>query len=78
MLHTENTKATKPSQILLCYTSIPHDLDIFVFFFIINVIFVDNHFNGFKDNLRKWIDHPRFDLILPGNFLYPFRYPLKK
>ncbi|GMI92138.1 UDP-XYL synthase 6 [Hibiscus trionum] len=27
------------------------------------VIVVDNYFTGSKDNLRKWIDHPRFELI---------------
>ncbi|KAK9022262.1 hypothetical protein V6N11_002542 [Hibiscus sabdariffa] len=27
------------------------------------VIVVDNFFTGSKDNLRKWIDHPRFELI---------------
>ncbi|KAL4333349.1 hypothetical protein GQ457_07G034580 [Hibiscus cannabinus] len=27
------------------------------------VIVVDNFFTGSKDNLKKWIDHPRFELI---------------
>ena len=27
------------------------------------VIVVDNYFTGSKDNLRKWIGHPRFELI---------------
>ncbi|KAJ8434272.1 hypothetical protein Cgig2_009247 [Carnegiea gigantea] len=27
------------------------------------VIVVDNYFTGSKDNLRKWISHPRFELI---------------
>ncbi|KAJ4910384.1 UDP-glucuronic acid decarboxylase 5 [Raphanus sativus] len=27
------------------------------------VIVVDNYFTGSKDNLKKWIGHPRFELI---------------
>ncbi|GFS37373.1 UDP-XYL synthase 5 [Actinidia rufa] len=27
------------------------------------VIVADNYFTGSKDNLRKWIGHPRFELI---------------
>ncbi|KAL0408748.1 UNVERIFIED_CONTAM: UDP-glucuronic acid decarboxylase 6 [Sesamum radiatum] len=27
------------------------------------VIVVDNYFTGSKDNLRQWMDHPRFELI---------------
>ncbi|KAH9703113.1 NAD(P)-bd dom domain-containing protein [Citrus sinensis] len=30
------------------------------------VIVVDNYFTGSKDNLRKWIGHPRFELIRHG------------
>ncbi|MQL79219.1 hypothetical protein Taro_011667, partial [Colocasia esculenta] len=30
------------------------------------VIVVDNFFTGSKDNLRKWIGHPRFELIRHG------------
>lgn len=30
------------------------------------VIVADNYFTGSKDNLRKWIGHPRFELIRHG------------
>ena len=30
------------------------------------VIVVDNYFTGSKDNLKKWIGHPRFELIRHG------------
>lgn len=33
------------------------------------VIVVDNFFTGSKDNLRKWIGHPRFELIRHGIIL---------
>jgi hypothetical protein len=26
----------------------------------------DNYFTGSKDNLKKWIGHPRFELIRHG------------
>lgn len=29
----------------------------------------DNYFTGSKDNLKKWIGHPRFELIRHGNSL---------
>ncbi|RWW65162.1 hypothetical protein BHE74_00027547 [Ensete ventricosum] len=32
------------------------------------VIVADNFFTGSKDNLRKWIGHPRFELIRHGEF----------
>ena len=31
------------------------------------VIVADNFFTGSKDNLKKWIGHPRFELIRHGN-----------
>lgn len=34
------------------------------------VIVVDNYFTGSKDNLRKWIGHPRFELIRHGMWNY--------
>jgi hypothetical protein len=30
------------------------------------VIVADNYFTGSKDNLKKWIGHPRFELIRHG------------
>jgi hypothetical protein len=33
------------------------------------VIVADNYFTGSKDNLRKWIGHPRFELIRHGTSL---------
>lgn len=30
------------------------------------VIVVDNYFTGSRDNLSKWIGHPRFELIRHG------------
>lgn len=37
------------------------------------VIVADNFFSGSKDNLRKWIGHPRFELIRHGiNVIYFF------
>ncbi|KAH9661336.1 UDP-glucuronic acid decarboxylase 6 [Citrus sinensis] len=33
------------------------------------VIVADNYFTGSKDNLKKWIGHPRFELIRHGMFL---------
>ncbi|RWV92020.1 hypothetical protein BHE74_00035876 [Ensete ventricosum] len=35
--------------------------ELFLLFF--QVIVVDNFFTGSKDNLKKWIGHPRFELI---------------
>nr|KYP68207.1 UDP-glucuronic acid decarboxylase 1 [Cajanus cajan] len=32
------------------------------------VIVADNYFTGSKDNLKKWIGHPRFELIRHGEF----------
>ena len=56
--------------------------------FLSQVIVADNYFTGSKDNLRKWIGHPRFELIRHGSFLFsvtcincsacPFVYPLKQ
>lgn len=34
------------------------------------VIVADNYFTGSKDNLKKWIGHPRFELIRHGNFFF--------
>lgn len=33
------------------------------------VIVADNYFTGSKDNLQKWIGHPRFELIRHGKLL---------
>jgi hypothetical protein len=33
------------------------------------VIVADNYFTGSKDNLRKWIGQPRFELIRHGMLL---------
>lgn len=33
------------------------------------VIVADNYFTGSKDNLKRWISHPRFELIRHGIFL---------
>lgn len=30
------------------------------------VVVADNYFTGSKDNLKKWIGHPRFELIRHG------------
>lgn len=30
------------------------------------VIVADNYFTGSKENLKKWIGHPRFELIRHG------------
>ncbi|BAT90704.1 hypothetical protein VIGAN_06198400 [Vigna angularis var. angularis] len=40
------------------------------------VIVVDNYFTGSKDNLKKWMGHPRFELIRHGIlcFCLPFNY----
>lgn len=39
------------------------------------VIVADNYFTGSKDNLKKWIGHPRFELIRHGNlFLNHLNY----
>jgi hypothetical protein len=35
-------------------------------FFYVQVIVADNFFTGSKDNLKKWIGHPRFELIRHG------------
>ncbi len=35
-------------------------------FFSVQVIVADNFFTGSKDNLKKWIGHPRFELIRHG------------
>lgn len=42
------------------------------FFFGTQVIVADNFFTGSKDNLRKWIGHPRFELIRHGTSLSSF------
>lgn len=34
------------------------------------VIVADNYFTGSKDNLRKWIGHPRFELIRHGIIIF--------
>lgn len=34
----------------------------------IQVVVADNYFTGSKDNLKKWIGHPRFELIRHGTF----------
>ena len=36
------------------------------FFSIMQVIVADNFFSGSKDNLKKWIGHPNFELIRHG------------
>lgn len=36
-------------------------------FFLVQVIVADNFFTGSKDNLKKWIGHPRFELIRHGS-----------
>lgn len=33
------------------------------------VIVADNYFTGSKENLKKWIGHPRFELIRHGMVL---------
>jgi len=33
------------------------------------VVVVDNFFTGSKDNLKRWIGHPRFELIRHGIIL---------
>lgn len=38
--------------------------------FCIQVIVADNYFTGSKENLRKWIGHPRFELIRHGNLWF--------
>jgi len=30
------------------------------------VVVADNYFTGSKENLKKWIGHPRFELIRHG------------
>ena len=35
-------------------------------FIILQVIVADNYFTGSKENLKKWIGHPRFELIRHG------------
>jgi len=35
-------------------------------FLYVQVIVADNFFTGSKDNLKKWIGHPRFELIRHG------------
>ena len=35
-------------------------------FDLLQVIVVDNYFTGSKDNLKKWIGHPRFEFIRHG------------
>lgn len=46
------------------------EFDLIKFFpniFVCNqVIVADNYFTGSKDNLQKWIGHPRFELIRHG------------
>lgn len=37
-----------------------------LFFMIVQVIVVDNFFTGSKDNLKRWIGHPRFELKRHG------------
>ena len=32
----------------------------------------DNYFTGSKDNLKKWIGHPRFELIRHGTVAFNF------
>jgi UDP-glucuronate decarboxylase len=39
---------------------------LFIFFNFTQVIVADNYFTGSKDNLKKWIGHPRFELIRHG------------
>lgn len=34
--------------------------------YVVQVIVADNYFTGSKDNLKKWIGHPRFELIRHG------------
>lgn len=36
----------------------------------IQVIVADNYFTGSKDNLKKWIGHPRFELIRHGRHFF--------
>ncbi len=37
-----------------------------LFLFNVQVIVADNFFSGSKDNLKKWIGHPDFELIRHG------------
>lgn len=37
-----------------------------LFYVVAQVIVADNYFTGSKDNLKKWIGHPRFELIRHG------------
>ncbi|KAH9609772.1 hypothetical protein KSS87_012762 [Heliosperma pusillum] len=39
------------------------------------VIVADNYFTGSKDNLRKWIGHPRFELIRHVDQIYHLACP---
>lgn len=41
-------------------------------FFCVQVIVADNFFTGSKDNLKKWIGHPRFELIRHGKQLVSY------
>ena len=34
------------------------------------VIVADNYFTGSKDNLKKWIGHPRFEFIRHGIIIF--------
>lgn len=54
--------------LLLCgeKTFLSHMLKLTAFSMFWQVIVVDNYFTGSKDNLRKWIGHPRFELIRHG------------
>ena len=49
-----------------CYTTLLQNLTVCL---PNQVIVVDNFFTGSKDNLRKWIGHPRFELIRHGMIL---------
>jgi len=47
---------------------------LFFFFQFTQVIVADNYFTGSKDNLKKWIGHPRFELIRHGMLSLMFSY----
>jgi hypothetical protein len=51
-----------------------HTFSMLTVLFCVQVIVADNLFTGSKDNLKKWIGHPRFELIRHGK--QPLSYTL--